>query len=157
IDGNSSTTLLAGTGNDGSQSFTATTRQLTTEGSTQVWYGEAVNIQPSDVIQGPNYTVIARYKAFYGDSASAPNNSATIRALARYSFISGSGNFTFSTGTTNNVFTISLPNGKSLVKVEDLGNLNADITDQFIHSNINVNDAGGTPYSSEVYIMTTGI
>jgi len=95
------------------------------------------------------------YKIFYGNSAAVPTNSAEVRALPSNRLINAGNTFTLSTGTTNNIFTVALPPGKSLLSVKDANNF--EISTFFIPSTFDVNDAGGTPVSYTVYTYTNSI
>lgn len=96
------------------------------------------------------------YKLFYGDSATAPTNSADTRALPSNRFTNAGNVFTLNTGTTNKIFTVAMPSTKTLVSVFD-ATAGFDITGSFVLSTFNVNDAGGTPVSYNVYTLTNAV
>lgn len=153
-----SATLLAGTPNDGTQAQTITTVQLNSSGATQVWRGIANNSSPSGTVNSSNYTVTSWFYRFYGPTATAPTNSATVRALPSSAFVTGAGSFTLATGTTEVNFMVCLPPGRSITSVIDQTALNADITASYVlQSSINVLDAGGTNRAYVIYKMTIGV
>lgn len=96
------------------------------------------------------------YYIFYGPSASAPVNSANVRALPSNRFTNAGNTWNLNTGNTQIIFTVAMPATNSLVSVIDLDALNADITASYVLSTFNVNDAGGSPVSYKVYTMTIG-
>lgn len=91
---------------------------------------------------------------FYGPSSSAPTTSSDVRALSSKIFTDGSNPFTLNTGNTNVNFTAAMPATLSISSVVDLDALNAVITNSYVSSTFNVNDAGGTAVSYKVYTMT---
>lgn len=106
---------------------------------------------------GGNSTVNFGYLIFYGPSASAPTDSAGVRALGSRIFTTGANPFNLLTGTTQRIFTAAMPATLSLSAAVDLDALNVDIKAQYILSTFNVNDAGGTAVSYDVYTMTNSI
>lgn len=106
---------------------------------------------------GGNSTVNFGYLIFYGPSASAPTNSAGVRALGSRIFTTGANPFNLETGTVHRIFTAAMPATLSLSAAVDLDALNVDIKAQYILSTFNVNDAGGTAVSYDVYTMTNSI
>lgn len=155
---NTSANLVNNTPNDGSQAATITTIQLNTDGATQAWRGilHDTGTSPSN-INSSNFTVTGRFLRFYGSSSAEPTNSATVRGLPSNASHTSGNSFTFTTGTTNKIFTIALPPGYTLNQVTDVTALNANITSQFDSSTISVLDAGSTSRSYNVYIMTNSI
>lgn len=114
--------------------------------------------QAAGTLFGSNTVVLTgTYKVFYGDSASAPNNSATTRALPSNRFTDAGNTFILNTGTSNKIFTVAIPATMSLVSVIDLDALNANITANYILSTFNVNDAGGNAVSYKVYTITNAV
>jgi hypothetical protein len=97
---------------------------------------------------------------FYGPSASAPTNSAGVRALGTKTLVSAGGTTVLDTGNTFINFTMALPTTvaatDTITSVIDLDALNADITTSYTSglSTFNVNDGGGTAVSYKVYTMT---
>lgn len=106
---------------------------------------------------GGNSTVNFGNLIFYGPSASAPTNSAAVRALGTKIFTTGANPFNLETGTTQRIFTAAMPATLSISNAIDLDALNAPIKDSYILSTFNVNDAGGTATSYNVYTMTNAI
>jgi hypothetical protein len=97
------------------------------------------------------------YNIFYGATATAPTNSATTRALPSSRFTNAGNTWDLNTGATEIIFAVAMPATNTLVSVIDLDALNANITSSYILSTFNVNDAGGTPVSYKVYVMTIGV
>jgi hypothetical protein len=91
---------------------------------------------------------------WYGSTASAPTTSANVRALGGNTF---NNTFTIVTGTTNLYFAFWLPTGTTLTSVIDTGNLNLNITADFVSSALSVNDAGGTPRTGTLYVKTNAV
>lgn len=150
-------TLLSNTPNDGSQAQTVTTIQLNTNGATQSWRGI---LHDTNVVQNINsspFTVTSRFYRFFGATASSPANSAAVRALPSSAFHTGASTFTLTTGTTLIKFVVALPPTVTISSVIDTGNLNADITANFILTGtINVLDAGSTNRSYNIYEYNIG-
>jgi len=156
-DNTGSSTLLAGTPNDGTQAVTVTTRQLNSSGATQSWKGIGNNTSPSGTFNSSNFIVTAAFYQFYGVSSSTPTNSAQVRALPTSLFYSSSNTFILNTGTSLTKFDVALPPGISITQVIDLDALNANITSQYVStSTIGVLDAGGTSRSYTLYEMNLG-
>lgn len=153
-----SAVLVSNTPNDGSQAFTLPSRVLNSDGATQQVRGI---LHDTDVVQDINSsvaTITARFNMFYGPSASAPGNSAAIRALTSRFKTPGSDQFNLMTGTTNTIFTIALPPGVTLVSVIDLDAFNVDITSAYVsQGTMSVNDAGGTARTYSIYRLTNAI
>lgn len=102
-------------------------------------------------------TLTGQYKLFYGPVATAPSNSANVRALPSNRF-TGSGNaFTLNTGTTQKIFAIAMPATMSLVSVIDADALNANITSNYVLSTFSVNDAGGNAVAYKVYVLANAV
>lgn len=96
------------------------------------------------------------FAIFYGPVASAPANSAAVRAMTKR--LRNAGNvWQLNTGTTQNVFAFWLPDGRTLVSVKDVDALNLDITASYATSSMNVNDAAGTARSGTLYVMTATV
>lgn len=152
-----STTLLAGTPNDGSQTFTTTTIQLNSNGATMVWRGIGNNTSPSGTFNSANVTTTARFYRFWAPSATSPANSAAVRALANSAFHTGAATFTLATGTTQTKFVVALPPDVTISSVIDTSALNANITADFILTGtVNVTDAGGTSRAYNIYENNIG-
>lgn len=153
-----SSTLLAGTANDGSQVVTINTLQLNTSGATQQFKGIANNTSPVGTVDSSTYTITARFYRFYGASASSPADSAAVRALASSAFQTSSANtFTLNTGTSLTKFVVALPPGITIASVTDTSALNADITDEYVLTGtVSVQDAGGTNRTYNIYEMNVG-
>jgi hypothetical protein len=98
-------------------------------------------------------TVSFGYLIFYGPSSSAPTTSANVRALPSRLFTTGNNTFTLNTGSTEINFTVAIPSTETISQVLDL-EVNANVTSQYVNNNFNVDDAGGTAISYNVYTMT---
>ena len=88
----------------------------------------------------PDFT--GRYRLFYGTGGSTATGSTDVRALS--SVYDTSNTFTLVTGDTDTKFKIALPPNRTIVSVIDTGNLNANVTSEYVLSTIDVYDAGGT-------------
>lgn len=158
FDNTASSTLLAGTPNDGTQAVTITTIQLNSSGATQSWKGVGNNTTPSGTFNSSNYVVTAYFSDFYGATAAAATTSAQVRALPSNRFQTpGANTFILNTGTTLQIFQVDLPPGITITQVIDLDALNANITSQYVATGtIAVNDAGSTPRTYNNYVCTLG-
>lgn len=96
-------------------------------------------------------------QVYYGPSSSLPTNSDSIRALANHQFVDQAGNITLNTGNVDRFFTIALPAGTTVASVIDLDALNANITNNYILTNIDLINAGGVATQYNVYTMTNAI
>jgi len=96
-------------------------------------------------------------QVYYGPSSSLPTNSDSIRALANHQFVDVAGNITLNTGNADRFFTIALPTGSTVASVIDLDALNANITNNYILTNIDLINAGGVATQYNVYTMTNAI
>lgn len=151
--------LLVGTPNDGTQSVTVTSRQLNSNGATQVYRGIAHDSNPgkSD-FNSSNFTITARFLRFFGPAASSASNSAQVRSLPSSAFQTGAGSFTLATGSTQKKFIVALPPGVTITSVIDQTALNADITAQYVLlPSVNVLDAGSTNRAYNVYEMNLAV
>lgn len=152
-----SSTLLAGTPNDGSQAVTITTVQLNSNGTTQSWRGVGNNSSPSGTFNSSAFTVTSRFYRFYGPASATPSNSAETRALASSAFHTGATTFTLNTGSTLTKFVVALPPGVTISTVIDTSALNAVITSEYVLlGTVNVTDAGGSSRNYNLYEMNIG-
>lgn len=108
----------------------------------------------SSFVTGGNTTVSFLNLIFYGPASSAPTDSAGVRALGSKIFTDGSNPFTLNTGNTQTNFTAAMPATLTMSAAIDLDALNASVLSSYILSTFNVNDAGGTAVSYNVYTMT---
>jgi hypothetical protein len=100
-----------------------------------------------------NVTITGLYRQFFGVSATDVTNSAEARALPNNNFTNTSN---FASGTfTLNKYIIAIPNTRNLVSVITVNNEN--ITSLFVQTNINVNDAGGTPVAYKIFTFTSAV
>ena len=154
---NTDNSLLLNTPNDGNQLVNINTNNLFNDGNTQSWKIIANNTSPTGTINSSNYIVTARYRIFYGPTSNTPTNSSDIRSLPSNTFKNvGSNVVDLVTGTIYNKFIIALPPTKTIISVIDLGNLNANITTDYILSNLNVQDVNGTIVLYNIYQLTLG-
>jgi hypothetical protein len=93
---------------------------------------------------------------FFGDASSTPTASSDIRALPSRIFSDAVSKQILNTGNTNRKFIFAIPSG-SVTEVLDLDALNANITNNYILSQMQVDDAAGTSSSYNVYLMTNSI
>ena len=154
---NTTNSLLLNTINDGTQLVNINNNLLQNDGDTQSWKIIAINISPTGNINSSNFVVTARYKIFYGPVATTPTSSNDIRNLPSNIFKNvGSNVFDMTTGTTYNKFVIALPPSKIITSVIDTGNLNLNITNDYILSTLSVLDANGTSRLYNIYQLTLG-
>ncbi|HTH58250.1 MAG TPA: hypothetical protein VL728_19525 [Cyclobacteriaceae bacterium] len=155
FDNTASSTLNAGTANDGTQAVTITTIQLNSNGATQSWKGIGNNTSPSGTFNSSNFIATARFVDFFGNTSANSTNSAQVRALPQNVFHTGAITNNLNTGSTNTIFEYACQ--CTISQVIDLDALNANITTQYILTGtVNVNDAGGTARSTNIYRMTVG-
>lgn len=110
----------------------------------------------SSQVYSSTSTVTFYYALFYGPSATAPTDSAAVRALPNKQFTTYSNPFNLNTGVTYTNFTVAMPATLSLSSVIDLDSLNVDITSSYVLSTFNVDDGGSTATSYNVYTLSTG-
>ena len=95
---------------------------------------------------------------FYAPVVNAPTTSANVRAIANKVFTDSANPFNLITNTVENDFAVALPttsaSNDTISSVIDLDALNADITANYILSTFNVDDAGGTAVSYNVYTLS---
>ncbi len=149
-------TILAGTPNDGSQVVALPGVSLTVDGQTQSYKGIGNNTTPPGTFNSGNFVITARYVEFYGPTAVQAINSAQVRALPSTRFTSAGTAFNMNTGTVQKIFQIAIPATKTLVSVFD-ATAGFFITGSFTLSTFNVNDAGGTPVSYNVYTLNNAV
>lgn len=155
FDNTASSTLLAATPNDGTQAVTVATIQLNANAATQSWKGIGNNTSPAGTFNSSNFVVTARFFDFFGNTSSNSTTSAQVRALPQNVFHTGAFTNNLNTGSTNTIFEYACQ--CTISQVLDLDALNANITSQYVLSGtVNVNDAGGTPRSTNIYRMTVG-
>lgn len=98
-------------------------------------------------------TLRGSYKRFFGSSSNGNiTSSSQIRGLSGEMFDNGSLTFNFNSNLDRH-FYIALPITRNLTKVIDQ-NTNADITNQFNGTSVQVNDAGGVPRDYTLYKMS---
>ena len=134
----------------------STSHTPTSSGTTSITY--RVQVIDAYTTTTPSGTFIMfLYMIFYGASATAPTNSAGVRALGTKIFTNGANPYLLVTETTYSIFTSAMPATFSITEVIDLDALNANITNNYILSTFDINDAGGNPVSYNVYTLTNAI
>lgn len=152
-DVSASSTLVANTPNDGTQSQAIGVIVLNSDGATQIYKGTLhdTGVNPSD-IDSPLFTITARYKRFWAPVTSTPATSTTVRGLASSGFQTAGNSFTMVTGTTLIKFSVNLPPGVTIVSVTDTTNLFANLTSSYVLiGTVSVLDAGGTSRTYNQY------
>lgn len=148
---------VAVTGNPASVAIPSTVHNdEALESSSTIYY----RIRTTDEYQSTNSSVTTinfLNTIFYGPSNDAPVTSSDIRSLSGKVFTDYSNPFNLETGTTYRNFTVALPLSLSVTEVLDLDALNANITANYVLSNINIEDQGGNSTSYKVYTMTNAI
>ena len=102
--------------------------------------------------------ITPRLRQFWGVATGVPITSTDVRNLSNNNFDTMN-NFNLITGTVNRFFVIAIPSIKSLVSVIDSGNLNVNITSQYIliNNSFVVMDAGGNNRTYKLYVMETAV
>jgi hypothetical protein len=166
-DNTDASTLLASTPNDGTQAITITSIKLNTDGATQSWKAIAhdTGSSPSD-INSNNFVITSRYIRYWGASATVITDTLITAATANRTFAetltsnafktSGANTFTLVTGTTQTKMVVLLPPSIIITSVVDTTNLNANLTSNYILTQVYINDAGGTARLYNMYVMTLG-
>jgi len=152
------TTLVSNTPNDLSQSVALGPVTFTTAGATRIYKGTLhdTGTSPSDVDSLP-FTVTGRFYRFWGAVAIRPANSAAVRSLNSGFQVPGN-TFVLTTGTTQNKFSVNLPPGVTITSVIDTGNLNVNITSEYVLvGTVIVTDAGGSARVYNQYEMNTAV
>lgn len=127
----------------------------TTPNTTHQWRATAENSLGAEVQSGL-FTVNFVLRRFFGAVATGVTNSAQARALPQNALDNTSNTFNLNTGSTHKIFDVLIPANKSIVQVNDLDALNANLTAQYelVDSNFIVNDIGGTPRAFKLYRNT---
>lgn len=150
------TTLVSGTPNDGSQVVTITTKQLTSNGATQQWRAIGNNTSPAGTFNSSTFGVTARFPAYYGAAEEIPDNSAEVIALPSDSYVSGTHNVDFETGTTYKFFNVVVPPGWQVTSMIDLDAFNAPMPYTLIGP-VDVEDVSSTEHEYDVYAFSVDI
>lgn len=108
-------------------------------------------------IVSTTYTVNFVNLIFYGPAHVIPNTSNSVRSLPSRQFIDIGENITLNTGNLEKIFSIAFPVGTALNQILDLDALNANITNNYVISNISIIDAGGSAIQYSVYTMINAI
>ena len=158
-DNTAGATLLATTPNNGNQNQVINTIQLNTNNATQSWKGIGNNSNGANINSG-NFIVTSLYNRFWGAVATLPASSADGTANRVYANLltkavktNGTNTFTLTTGTTSNKFIVLLPPGITITSVMDTGNLDLNLTSDYILSTIVIKDAGGTDRNYNQYLF----
>ena len=98
---------------------------------------------------GSNTVVFIGYLPFfYGAVASKPSTSAEVTALDK--ILENDGNtFILNTGSTDKIFCLWLPDGKTIQSIIDLDALNADIVGSYVAEPFTTNGINGTLYTMQ--------
>ena len=124
----------------------------TANGATHSWRAEVENSN-SQVVQSAAFTATWRLKTFHGAVASAPADSAAVRALASSTW-DNTGTFVISLNSLK--YAIALRSGKVLSSVVTSNNEN--ITSNFVKTTVNVLLADGvTIQAYDVYTFSSAI
>jgi hypothetical protein len=118
-----------------------------TGNNTNYFFQSKVESTNEIVIESSPFTVVSRYKQFFGNVANFPINSAEVRALINNNFANVNSWTTPVVSTTR--FSLSIPATKTLISVITANFEN--ITSSFVLNTFNVNDLGGTPISYKTY------
>lgn len=94
---------------------------------------------------------------FYGPAIVEDLDSDKIRSLTTKSFIDSASTFNLNTGSTQRRFIVALPNTSTVAQVLDLDALNANITNSYVLTTLEVSDYAGVNTTYKVYIMTNAI
>jgi hypothetical protein len=129
-------------------------------GSTTVAAIESAKVSIYNPVQ--TFTISGRYNRWHyvGSEGTSPNNSGAVRALVTNALLSATSTGTFTiaiaAGSDFNECSFYCPQGKTIL-VNEVGNLNLDITNDFVETNLNVNDAAGLAYSNTKYTRFAGV
>lgn len=98
-------------------------------------------------------TLNVRQLIFFGSVASTPVTSADARVLN--SVFDNETSVDLVTGTTNRRFVCLVPSSMTISNVNDVGNLNLDITSdyQLTNSNFTINNPTGSPMTYKLYVF----
>lgn len=158
-DNTAGATLISATPNDGTQSQVINTIQLNANNATQSWKGIGNNSNGANINSG-NFIVTSLYNRFWGAVATLPVSSIDGTANRVYANLlskaiktNGTNTFTLTTGTTSNKFIVLLPPGITITSVKDTGNLDLNLTSDYILSTIVIKDAGGTDRNYNQYLF----
>jgi hypothetical protein len=122
----------------------------------RVSYRDTYQVYRSSSITSSVNTINYRLMIYHGHRSSTPTTSTDVRTLTATGgrlFVTGSNPFILNTGNTNRFFVAAMPNTNSITLVTDLDSLGANITNDYINTPFNVNDAGGTSLLYKVYTM----
>ncbi|MVN77731.1 hypothetical protein GO988_15465 [Hymenobacter sp. HMF4947] len=99
--------------------------------------------------------LIGYNKLFFGATAAAPADSATVRALPQSQLTNVGHVGQLTTGTSATRFAIALPPGYQLLNVTDVDNQSANVTAAYAsQGTLSVQDPSGTPYNYTLYLYT---
>lgn len=153
--------LLPSTPNDGNHTAQIQSVVLSTEGQPQSWGITGNNTS------GPSftstYTITPRFYRYFGPVTSfptVPTNGASNRTYARNLTMQfqnpGTNTFTLMTGSVRTRFIVLLPPGKTILSVVDTNNSNSNLTADYVHSNLTIQDRGGVNREYNMYTLTIG-
>lgn len=154
FDVNTSTSIKTNLANDGNEIAVVNDVILNNLDATQRWKIRGLNTKDIQFESG-DITVTAKYRRFFGASGATPTTSAQVRALPNNPFPTLDNKYILNTGNTLTKFVVALPSGTTIVNVIDLDALDA-IQNYVSLGTIQVNDAGGTPRTYNLYEMNLG-
>lgn len=156
---NTAGALLVNTPNNGTKVQAITTIKLDAKDATQSWKAIAVNTAGANV-NSADFVITSRFNRFWGavDALPASTSNGTANRtyanlLAKAIKTNGANSFTLSTGTISNKFIVLLPPDVLITSVIDTGNLNSNITADYVLSTITIKDAGGTDRIYNQYLF----
>lgn len=119
-------------------------------------YNSLGEYEPNNIAAGDAVSNSLIYKGympiFEGSVATAAADSAQIIAsLNKILAIEGLNNFILNTGTVNKIYQFWLPSDETLISVVDLDALNADITNSYASTSVNVISVGGDTLEGTLY------
>lgn len=152
------TDLATGLTNDGGESVNlAAPIQLNGDNVTQTFRIQATKANGGVGTFFLDLVITSYYKIFYGPASAAPANSAAVRALANNRLRNAGNVFTMNTGTTEKIFALWLPTGRTLVSIIDRDAADLDLTASYVSSSLQVQDAGGTLRNGTLYVLTNTV
>ncbi len=149
--------LKSSLANDSSEIVAIKSFQLNSNTATQQWKLECTNTN-GVLFSSAVRTLVANYYRYYGPNTESLSIDATVKTLSNKDFQTANNNtFQLNTGSLLKKFIVVLPPGRTIVNVNDLDSLNADIKSQYVLTGtINIIDAGGTPRAYNYYEMNVG-
>lgn len=131
--------------------------KLNAKGENRNWKISGENTKGAIFIGNIDST--AYYNMYYGSSPIPITSSNEVRSLPNSSLLtSNSSTFILNTGSSDLRFVVAVPQDTVITSVVDLDSVSAVLTaDYILYSIVNVLDAGGTPRTYNIYMMTAAI